>query len=195
MKYFIYLSFVILSSCLVMPKYYLHTEKSLNNFSIKGEDKFVLIKNNFYSVGADFSNKVDSDFSNIIKNLSLNPSFLEFSNEKFIHHLNEEQLDIIRNETKCEYILLIQTILKPSILHQKSFTSITTYEKNKEREYHVILQLIDIDERKVLYSKESMSKIKISYEYSTSSTTQYEQLLKTYNILYKDFKEQLLKTK
>lgn len=104
-------------------------------------------------------------------------------------------MDIIRNETKCEYILLIQTILKPSILHQKSFTSITTYEKNKEREYHVILQLIDIDERKVLYSKESMSKIKISYEYSTSSTTQYEQLLKTYNILYKDFKEQLLKTK
>ena len=195
MKYLIYLSFVIFSSCLVTPKYYLHTEKNLNNFSIKEEDKFVLIKNNFYSVGVDFSNKVDSDFSNIIKNILLNPSFLEFSNEKFIFHLNDEQLDIIRNETKSEYILLIQTILKPSILAQKNFTSITTYEKNKKREYHVILQLIDIEKRKVLYSKESMSRIKISYEYSTSSTTQDEQLLKTYNILYKDFKEELLKMK
>ncbi|SFN72361.1 hypothetical protein SAMN05421738_1281 [Algoriella xinjiangensis] len=40
-----------------------------------------------------------------------------------------------------------------------------------------------------------MSRIKISYEYSTSSTTQDQQLLKTYNILYKDFKEELLKMK
>ena len=187
-KLFILMVFLFYS-CIITPKYHFFTLKNLTDFSVKTTDKFILLKNNLPPGFQEFSRKIDTDFSKMITTISIDPYLNDYDNTKYISQLNEDLLDRIKDDTESNYLLLIQTILKPAPASLKNFSSVTTYEQNKTREYHVILRLIDLEDKKVLYVKESISRIKIPYDYSTISPDEESQLIKTYDILFKDFEK------
>ena len=178
MKYILLFFLIFFNSCIVTPKYYLHTNKNLSDFKLQEQHKFVLIKNNFPVNFDQFSKRVNDDFTSIINEIKISHHFLELNTENFFYHLNTEQLKIIKQESNSDFLILVQTLKKNS-------------SKENKREFHVVIQLIDLNNENILYSKEAISEIKLTDDYSTISESEKGQLLKTYEKVFKDFKEEI----
>ena len=89
--------------------------------------------------------------------------FLEFENKRLVTKLllDENMLKGIRNTSDADYLILIRTFGKSnngtSIKKDALFSTEDASNFDGYREYHIILQLYDLNTNKLLYAKESIS--------------------------------------
>ena len=82
--------------------------------------------------------------------------------------------------------MLLKTLLKPDFTNTKKDNSLIN--KGIKRQYHVILEVYDLQNLNIIYAKESGSLLEFKFEGISSSLTAETQLEKTYELLFKDFK-------
>ncbi|MCL1671769.1 hypothetical protein M2T87_08665 [Elizabethkingia ursingii] len=188
-----------MSSCFTTASYNLFSGRADNKVTIYKEKKYVLINNNILTTDEDFNNKVNQSFSDLIgDNVFIRSSnfFLEFDNSPFIKklNLNENILKGIKETSNADYLILVRTfgknnngysIKKQPLIRVEDVSNYDLY-----REYHIILQLYDLDMRKLIYTKEAISILK-RVSYSTIAPTQISQLNQTYKKLFGDFKKSI----
>lgn len=195
MKYALLTFILVFQSCVVSPRYDLKTIAVSESLKIDPHAGYVLVKNNFPENTANLSTTIDTDFRGLFSDIALNPQFLAFENNGFLLNMNSELADVIKNESNKRYLILVQLVLKPALSNTKYFSKVTVYKNNSKREYHVIIRLIDLELKQSLYTKEAMSAIKIPFDYSTLSTTEQTQLIKTYYKVMDDFKKYIIEKK
>ncbi|WP_185155330.1 hypothetical protein, partial [Elizabethkingia miricola] len=122
----------------------------------------------------DFNNKISQSFSDLIgDNVFIRSSnfFLEFDNSPFIKKLNldENVLKGIKETSNTDYLILVRTfgknnngynIKKEPLIRVEDVSNYDLY-----REYHIILQLYDLNMRNLC---RSYSRITNSLEYRNS---------------------------
>ncbi|KMU63514.1 hypothetical protein [Elizabethkingia anophelis] len=200
LKYCYYLLILMFfSSCFSTASYNLYSGHADNKVQIHKDKKYVLINNNILTTDETYNDKINHDFSNLIgENLLKRSSlfFLEFDNNKFITKLNldENSLSGIRRTSDADYLILIRTfgknnngntIKKEPFIRSEDVSNYDIY-----REYHIILQLYDLNLKKIIYSKEAISLLK-RVSYSSVTPTQISQLNQTYNKLFNDFQKSI----
>lgn len=200
LKYCYYLLILMFfSSCFSTASYNLYSGHADNKVQIHKDKKYVLVNNNILTTDETYNDKINHDFSNLIgKNLLKRSSlfFLEFDNNKFITKLNldENSLSGIRRTSDADYLILIRTfgknnngntIKKEPFIRSEDVSNYDIY-----REYHIILQLYDLNLKKIIYSKEAISLLK-RVSYSSVTPTQISQLNQTYNKLFNDFQKSI----
>lgn len=188
-----------MSSCVTTASYNLFSGRTDNKVKIYKDKKYVLINNNILTNDEDFNNKINQSFSDLIgDNVFIRSSnfFLEFDNSPFIKKLNldENVLKGIKETSNTDYLILIRTfgknnngysIKKEPLIRVEDISNYDLY-----REYHIILQLYDLNMRKLIYTKEAISVLK-RVSYSTIAPTQISQLNQTYKKLFRDFKKSI----
>ncbi|WP_262383737.1 hypothetical protein [Elizabethkingia miricola] len=189
----------LMSSCVTTASYNLFSGRADNKVKIYKEKKYVLINNNILTSDEDFNNKISQSFSDLIgDNVFIRSSnfFLEFDNSPFIKKLNldENVLKGIKETSNTDYLILVRTfgknnngynIKKEPLIRVEDVSNYDLY-----REYHIILQLYDLNMRKLIYTKEAISILK-RVSYSTIAPTQISQLNQTYKKLFRDFKKSI----
>ncbi|MDQ8748039.1 hypothetical protein [Elizabethkingia miricola] len=193
------LMLALMSSCVTTASYNLFSGRADNKVKIYKEKKYVLINNNILTSDEDFNNKISQSFSDLIgDNVFIRSSnfFLEFDNSPFIKKLNldENVLKGIKETSNTDYLILVRTfgknnngynIKKEPLIRVEDVSNYDLY-----REYHIILQLYDLNMRKLIYTKEAISILK-RVSYSTIAPTQISQLNQTYKKLFRDFKKSI----
>ncbi|AJW64831.1 hypothetical protein VO54_03400 [Elizabethkingia miricola] len=193
------LMLALMSSCVTTASYNLFSGRTDNKVKIYKEKKYVLINNNILTSDEDFNNKISQSFSDLIgDNVFIRSSnfFLEFDNSPFIKKLNldENVLKGIKETSNTDYLILVRTfgknnngynIKKEPLIRVEDVSNYDLY-----REYHIILQLYDLNMRKLIYTKEAISILK-RVSYSTIAPTQISQLNQTYKKLFRDFKKSI----
>ncbi|WP_407483353.1 hypothetical protein [Elizabethkingia meningoseptica] len=195
-----YLSiFVFLSSCVTTASYHLFDGRVDNKVKIYKDKKYVLVNNNILTSDEDFNHKISQSFTDLVgDNLLIKPSnfFLEFDNSFFIKKLNidENMLNGIKETSNADYLILVRTfgknnsgysIKKEPLIRVEDVSDYDLY-----REYHIILQLYDLNRKKLIYTREAISVLK-RVSYSTVAPSQISQLNQTYNRLFRDFKKSI----
>lgn len=189
----------LMSSCVTTASYNLFNGRADNKVKIYKEKKYVLINNNILTSDEDFNNKINQSFSDLIgDNVFIRYSnfFLEFDNSPFIKKLNldENILKGIKETSNTDYLILVRTfgknnngysIKKEPLIRVEDISNYDLY-----REYHIILQLYDLNMRKLIYTKEAISVLN-RVSYSTIAPTQISQLNQTYKKLFRDFKKSI----
>lgn len=194
MKKFIFvfkfiLILILLKSCYARPKYRLVSSYT-DSFFLDKSKKHLFIKNNLHTNNINFIKKIDNDFREMIgENLHYEYSPLEFDINQpvrvtnyFVNLLKEAY------SNDYDYVILLRFIRKPTNTNDIDQKAITITEKNivTTREYHAIIQVIDLKEEKIIYSKEAISNYKKAF--STGVTTsQMKQLEDTYLKVFNDF--------
>ncbi|WP_372483165.1 hypothetical protein AB9J70_02470 [Elizabethkingia anophelis] len=190
---------IFFSSCYTSASYALYNGPVDNKVNIYKNRKYVLVNNNVLIDDEVYNNKITKDFSSLIgDNLLVKPTnfFLEFENKKLVTKLllDENMLKGIRNTSDADYLILIRTFGKSnngtSIKKDALFSTEDASNFDGYREYHIILQLYDLNTNKLLYAKESISLYK-RITYSGMSPSQVSQLNQTYDRLFKDFKKSI----
>ncbi|RBI91975.1 hypothetical protein DSC47_11950 [Elizabethkingia miricola] len=190
---------VLMSSCITTASYNLFSGRADNKVRIYKDKKYVLINNNILTGDEGFNNKINQSFSDLIgDNVFIRSSnfFLEFDNTPFIKKLNldENVLKGIKETSNTDYLILVRTfgknnngysIKKEPVIRVEDVSNYDLY-----REYHIILQLYDLNMRKLIYSKEAISVLN-RVSYSTIAPTQISQLNQTYNRLFTDFRKSI----
>ncbi|AIL44876.1 TPA: hypothetical protein ACG0AB_001773 [Elizabethkingia anophelis] len=193
------LMLALMSSCVTTASYNLFSGQADNKIKIYKEKKYVLINNNILTSDEDFNNKINQSFSDLIgDNVFIRSSnfFLEFDNSPFIKKLNldENILKGIKETSNTDYLILVRTfgknnngysIKKEPLIRVEDISNYDLY-----REYHIILQLYDLNMRKLIYTKEAISVLN-RVSYSTIAPTQISQLNQTYKKLFRDFKKSI----
>lgn len=190
---------VFLSSCVTTASYNLFDGRADNKVKICKDKKYVLVNNNILTTDESFNHKVNQSFSDLIgDNLFFRPTnfFLEFDNTPFIKKLNldENVLKGIKETSNTDYLILVRTfgknnngysIKKEPVIRVEDVSNYDLY-----REYHIILQLYDLNMRKLIYSKEAISVLN-RVSYSTIAPTQISQLNQTYKRVFTDFRKSI----
>ncbi|WP_260394354.1 hypothetical protein [Elizabethkingia anophelis] len=190
---------MLFSSCYTSASYALYNGPVDNKVSIYKDRKYVLVNNNILINDEEYNNKITKYFSSLIgDNLIVKPTnyFLEFNNKKLVTNLllDETTLRGIKNTSDSDCLILIRTFGKNNnrtlVKKDALFSTEDDSKFDGYREYHIILQLYDLNSNKLLYAKESISLYK-RITYSGMSSSQVSQLNQTYNRLFKDFKKSL----
>ncbi|MCL1689408.1 hypothetical protein [Elizabethkingia anophelis] len=190
---------IFFTSCYTSASYALYNGPVDNKVHIYKDRKYVLVNNNVLIDDDEFNNSIKKDFSSLIgDNLLVKPTnfFLEFENKKLVTKLllDETMLNGIKSTSGADYLIFIRTFGKTnngtSIKKDALFSTEDASKFDGYREYHIILQLYDLNTHKLLYAKESISLYK-RITYSGMSPSQVSQLNQTYNRLFKDFKKSL----
>jgi len=176
-------------SCVARPKYRLISPHA-NSFKINKDKKYLLIKNNLHTNNIDFIKKIDTDFRTVLgENLHHEYSPLEFDINKPVRVTNYF-VDLL-SETygnNYDYLVFMRFIRKPTNSEDVGQKAIIVREKNitTTREYHVIIQVIDLKGNQIVYTKEAISNYRKAF--STGVTTpQMKQLEDTYLHVFNDF--------
>lgn len=179
----------LLKSCYARPKYKLVSSYT-DSFFLDKSKKYLFIKNNLHTNNINFIKKIDNDFREMVGvNLHYEYSPLEFDINKpvrvtnyFVNLLKETY------SNNYDYVILLRFIRKPANSNDIDQKAITITEKNiiTIREYHAIIQVIDLKKEQIVYSKEAISNYKKAF--STGMTTsQMKQLEGTYLKVFNDF--------
>lgn len=195
MKYrflFLLLSLLALSSCVTTPRYYLGDNSIKEPLKIDLTKKYVLVKNNVLSDDFTFDKKINEDFSSIFGNsLLLNYSSLDYNSTKLITKVRVEanMLDDIKANTGADFLILMRIFSKGNkkVEPDQFFKSVKIEDYEAKREYHIILQVYDLHQKKLLYMNEAASVLQ-HLRINDLSTTANVQLTKTYYRIFKDFK-------
>ncbi|AZI66171.1 hypothetical protein EIB71_00080 [Kaistella daneshvariae] len=194
MKKFIFvfkfiLILILLKSCYARPKYRLVSSYT-DSFFLDKSKKYLFIKNNLHTNNINFIKKIDNDFREMIgENLHYEYSPLEFDINQAVRVTNYF-VNLLKEaySNDYDYVILLRFIRKPTNTNDIDQKAITITEKNivTTREYHAIIQVIDLKEEKIIYSKEAISNYKKAF--STGVTTsQMKQLEDTYLKVFNDF--------
>ena len=193
-KIFAYLFLIVLlTSCIANTKMSLSSSYK-DEFILDKSKKYLFIKNNLHTNDLLFIKTVDNDFRNIFgENLHVRNSLLEFDNNRFVRVTNGF-IDIMKENYSedFDYLVILRFMRKPE--NKDDLDNKIIKEKiddvSKTRVYHTVLQIVDLKQGKIIYSKEAISDYK--KKFSTGiTTTPIKQLYDTYNHLLKEFRKKI----
>ena len=193
-KIFAYLFLIVLlTSCIANTKMSLSSSYK-DEFILDKSKKYLFIKNNLHTNDLLFIKTVDNDFRNIFgENLHVRNSLLEFDNNRFVRVTNGF-IDIMKENYSedFDYLVILRFMRKPENKDDldNKIIKVKIDDVSKTRVYHTVLQIVDLKQGKIIYSKESISDYK--KKFSTGiTTTPIKQLYDTYNHLLKEFRKKI----
>ncbi len=165
-----------------------------DEFILDKSKKYLFIKNNLHTNDLLFIKTVDNDFQNIFgENLHVRNSLLEFDNNRFVRVTNGF-IDIMKENYSedFDYLVILRFMRKPENKDDldNKIIKVKIDDVSKTRVYHTVLQIVDLKQGKMIYSKEAISDYK--KKFSTGiTTTPIKQLYDTYNHLLKEFRKKI----
>ena len=193
-KIFAYLFLIVLlTSCIANTKMSLSSSYK-DEFILDKSKRYLFIKNNLHTNDLSFIKTVDNDFRNIFgENLHVRNSLLEFDNNRFVRVTNGF-IDIMKENYSedFDYLVILRFMRKPENKDDldNKIIKVKIDDVSKTRVYHTVLQIVDLKQGKIIYSKESISDYK--KKFSTGiTTTPIKQLYDTYNHLLKEFRKKI----
>jgi hypothetical protein len=193
-KIFAYLFLIVLlTSCIANTKMSLSSSYK-DEFILDKSKKYLFIKNNLHTNDLLFIKTVDNDFRNIFgENLHVRNSLLEFDNNRFVRVTNGF-IDIMKENYSedFDYLVILRFMRKPENKDDldNKIIKVKIDDVSKTRVYHTVLQIVDLKQGKIIYSKEAISDYK--KKFSTGiTTTPIKQLYDTYNHLLKEFRKKI----
>jgi len=191
-KIFAYLFLIVLlTSCIANTKMSLSSSYK-DEFILDKSKKYLFIKNNLHTNDLSFIKTVDNDFRNIFgENLHVRNSLLEFDNNRFVR-VTKGFIDIMKENYSedFDYLVILRFMRKPENKDDldNKIIKVKIDDVSKTRVYHTVLQIVDLKQGKIIYSKEAISDYK--KKFSTGiTTTPIKQLYDTYNHLLKEFRK------
>ena len=193
-KIFAYLFLIVLlTSCIANTKMSLSSSYK-DEFILYKSKKYLFIKNNLHTNDLSFIKTVDNDFKNIFgENLYVKNSLLEFDNDRFVR-VTDGFIDIMKENYSDEfdYLVILRFMRKPENKYDldNKIIKVKIDDVSKTRVYHTVLQIVDLKQGKIVYSKEAISDYKKNFS-TGITTTPLKQLYDTYDHLLKEFRKKI----
>ena len=193
-KIFAYLFLIVLlTSCFVNTKMSLSSSYK-DEFILNKSKKYLFIKNNLHTNDLSFIKTVDNDFKNIFgENLYVKNSLLEFDNDRFVR-VTDGFIDIMKENysEEFDYLVILRFMRKPENKDDldNKIIKVKIDDVSKTRVYHTVLQIVDLKQGKIVYSKEAISDYKKNFS-TGITTTPLKQLYDTYDHLLKEFRKKI----
>ena len=193
-KIFAYLFLIVLlTSCIANTKMSLSSSYK-DEFILDKSKKYLFIKNNLHTNDLLFIKTVDNDFRNIFgENLHVRNSLLEFDNNRFVRVTNGF-IDIMKENYSedFDYLVILRFMRKPENKDDldNKIIKVKIDDVSKTRVYHTVLQIVDLKQGKIVYSKEAISDYKKNFS-TGITTTPLKQLYDTYDHLLKEFRKKI----
>ena len=193
-KIFAYLFLIVLlTSCIANTKMSLSSSYK-DEFILNKSKKYLFIKNNLHTNDLSFIKTVDNDFKNIFgENLYVKNSLLEFDNDRFVR-VTDVFIDIMKENYSDEfdYLVILRFMRKPENKDDldNKIIKVKIDDVSKTRVYHTVLQIVDLKQGKIVYSKEAISDYKKNFS-TGITTTPLKQLYDTYDHLLKEFRKKI----
>ena len=189
----IFLLLLLLSSCIAKTKMSLSSSYK-NEFILNKNKKYLFIKNNLHTNDLSFIKTVDNDFKNIFgENLYVKNSLLEFDNDRFVR-VTDGFIDIMKENysEEFDYLVILRFMRKPENKDDldNKIIKVKIDDVSKTRVYHTVLQIVDLKQGKIVYSKEAISDYKKNFS-TGITTTPLKQLYDTYDHLLKEFRKKI----
>ena len=187
-KIFAYLFLIVLlTSCIANTKMSLSSSYK-DEFILNKSKKYLFIKNNLHTNDLSFIKTVDNDFKNIFgENLYVKNSLLEFDNDRFVR-VTDGFIDIMKENysEEFDYLVILRFMRKPENKDDldNKIIKVKIDDVSKTRVYHTVLQIVDLKQGKIVYSKEAISDYKKNFS-TGITTTPLKQLYDTYDHLLK----------
>ena len=193
-KIFAYLFLIVLlTSCIANTKMSLSSSYK-DEFILNKSKKYLFIKNNLHTNDLSFIKTVDNDFKNIFgENLYVKNSLLEFDNDRFVR-VTDGFIDIMKENysEEFDYLVILRFMRKPENKDDldNKIIKVKIDDVSKTRVYHTVLQIVDLKQGKIVYSKEAISDYKKNFS-TGITTTPLKQLYDTYDHLLKEFRKNI----
>ena len=193
-KIFAYLFLIVLlTSCIANTKMSLSSSYK-DEFILNKSKKYLFIKNNLHTNDLSFIKTVDNDFKNIFgENLYVKNSLLEFDNDRFVR-VTDGFIDIMKENysEEFDYLVILRFMRKPENKDDldNKIIKVKIDDVSKTRVYHTVLQIVDLKQGKIVYSKEAISDYKKNFS-TGIKTTPLKQLYDTYDHLLKEFRKKI----
>ena len=193
-KIFAYLFLIVLlTSCIANTKMSLSSSYK-DQFILNKSKKYLFIKNNLHTNDLSFIKTVDNDFKNIFgENLYVKNSLLEFDNDRFVR-VTDGFIDIMKENysEEFDYLVILRFMRKPENKDDldNKIIKVKIDDVSKTRVYHTVLQIVDLKQGKIVYSKEAISDYKKNFS-TGITTTPLKQLYDTYDHLLKEFRKKI----
>lgn len=193
-KIFAYLFLIVLlTSCIANTKMSLSSSYK-DEFILNKSKKYLFIKNNLHTNDLSFIKTVDNDFKNIFgENLYVKNSLLEFDNDRFVR-VTDGFVDIMKENysEEFDYLVILRFMRKPENKDDldNKIIKVKIDDVSKTRVYHTVLQIVDLKQGKIVYSKEAISDYKKNFS-TGITTTPLKQLYDTYDHLLKEFRKKI----
>ena len=193
-KIFAYLFLIVLlTSCIANTKMSLSSSYK-DEFILNKSKKYLFIKNNLHTNDLSFIKTVDNDFKNIFgENLYVKNSLLEFDNDRFVR-VTDGFIDIMKENysEEFDYLVILRFMRKPENKDDldNKIIKVKIDDVSKTRVYHTVLQIVDLKQGKIVYSKEAISDYKKNFS-TGITTTPLKQLYDTYDHLLKEFRNKI----
>lgn len=165
-----------------------------DEFILNKSKKYLFIKNNLHTNDLSFIKTVDNDFKNIFgENLYVKNSLLEFDNDRFVR-VTDGFIDIMKENYSDEfdYLVILRFMRKPENKDDldNKIIKVKIDDVSKTRVYHTVLQIVDLKQGKIVYSKEAIFDYKKNFS-TGITTTPLKQLYDTYDHLLKEFRKKI----
>ncbi|MBV2223612.1 hypothetical protein C3729_06080 [Cloacibacterium normanense] len=193
-KIFAYLFLIVLlTSCIANTKMSLSSSYK-DEFILNKSKKYLFIKNNLHTNDLSFIKTVDNDFKNIFgENMYVKNSLLEFDNDRFVR-VTDGFVDIMKENysEEFDYLVILRFMRKPENKDDldNKIIKVKIDDVSKTRVYHTVLQIVDLKQGKIVYSKEAISDYKKNFS-TGITTTPLKQLYDTYDHLLKEFRKKI----
>ncbi len=193
-KIFAYLFLIVLlTSCIANTKMSLSSSYK-DEFILNKSKKYLFIKNNLHTNDLSFIKTVDNDFKNIFgENMYVKNSLLEFDNDRFVR-VTDGFIDIMKENysEEFDYLVILRFMRKPENKDDldNKIIKVKIDDVSKTRVYHTVLQIVDLKQGKIVYSKEAISDYRKNFS-TGITTTPLKQLYDTYDHLLKDFRKKI----
>lgn len=193
-KIFAYLFLIVLlTSCIANTKMSLSSSYK-DQFILNKSKKYLFIKNNLHTNDLSFIKTVDNDFKNIFgENMYVKNSLLEFDNDSFVR-VTDGFVDIMKENysEEFDYLVILRFMRKPENKDDldNKIIKVKIDDVSKTRVYHTVLQIVDLKQGKIVYSKEAISDYKKNFS-TGITTTPLKQLYDTYDHLLKEFRKKI----
>ena len=184
---------VLLTSCIANTKMSLSSSYK-DEFILNKSKKYLFIKNNLHTNDLSFIKTVDNDFKNIFgENMYVKNSLLEFDNDRFVR-VTDGFVDIMKENysEEFDYLVILRFMRKPENKDDldNKIIKVKIDDVSKTRVYHTVLQIVDLKQGKIVYSKEAISDYKKNFS-TGITTTPLKQLYDTYDHLLKEFRKKI----
>ena len=184
---------VLLTSCIANTKMSLSSSYK-DEFILNKSKKYLFIKNNLHTNDLSFIKTVDNDFKNIFgENMYVKNSLLEFDNDRFVR-ITDGFVDIMKENysEEFDYLVILRFMRKPENKDDldNKIIKVKIDDVSKTRVYHTVLQIVDLKQGKIVYSKEAISDYKKNFS-TGITTTPLKQLYDTYDHLLKEFRKKI----
>ena len=185
--FFFFLTFYSCSLLIFTPAEYTLLEKTTSKIHLPKDKKYLLLINNIPTNDSKFKKNIEDDFYGLFgDNISRKFKNDYFNNFRFLNPIDDELIKNINKDTNQDYVIFIRFMTTNKDINRNSIVRVEDYKNlNMYREYHVLIDIIDLKNGQQKYSNESVSVLERP-EDSGWTPTEISQLKQTYKKVFKN---------